>query len=163
MGFVVEPAVTPAQYEAAREIFQRYARFLGLDLEYQGFTDELATLDRMYGPPRGCLLLARKGEEFVGVVGLREFESGVAEMKRMYVLPEHQGEGIGSALTRAFIEQAGELGYRCIRLDSVRSLHRAIELYRKFGFEETEPYRYNPYPDAVYMEYRLSFRAGRGT
>ncbi|GEM_PF-148939 len=89
MGLVVGPAATPAQYEAAREIFRRYARFLGLDLEYRGFTDELATLDRMYGPPRGCLLLARKGEEFVGAVGLREFEPGVAEVsgRRLHGVP----------------------------------------------------------------------------
>jgi ribosomal protein S18 acetylase RimI-like enzyme len=73
----------------------------------------------------------------------------------MFVFPEHQGSGAGRALVEAFIARATELGYRRIRLDSLRSLETALALYRRYGFVETGPYRYNPFPDAVYLERRL--------
>ena len=151
----IETAVTSAHYEAGKEIFKAYAKFLCLDLEFQGFTEELASLREMYGPPRGCILLANEDEHYIGAVGLRELEPGVAEMKRMFVLHEYQGKGVGKALTESFVAKAKELGYRSIKLDSIRSLGNALKLYRKFGFVEIGPYRYNPYAEAIYMEYKI--------
>lgn len=156
LPFTLEHANTPEQYAAGGEIFTAYARFLGLDLEFQGFSQEMQSLHRMYGPPNGCLLLARRGEVYIGAVGLREFEPGVAEMKRMFVLPEHQGGGVGKALVEAFLAAGKALGYRAVKLDSVRSLDKALALYRQLGFVETAPYRFNPYPDAVFMERSLT-------
>jgi GNAT superfamily N-acetyltransferase len=151
----VECAATEGQYELGKRIFDAYSKHLGLDLEFQGFSEEMASLQAMYGPPRGCLLLARRGGDYIGAVGLRELEPETAEMKRMFVFPEHQGSGAGRALVEAFIARATELGYRRIRLDSLRSLETALALYRRYGFVETGPYRYNPFPDAVYLERRL--------
>lgn len=156
MRVSVEPATTHAEYEAGKEIFMAYAMFLGLDLEFQGFSKEMATLQEMYGAPKGCLLLAKRGQEYIGAVGLREHAPGVAEMKRMFVLPEHQGIGAGNLLVELFIAKAKELGYFSIKLDSIRVLGKAYALYRKFGFKETEPYRYNPHPEAIFMERSVS-------
>ena len=64
----------------------------------------------------------------VGAVGLREFEPGVAEMKRMYVLPDYHGMGIGKALTEALLCQAKEMGDGSVRLDSVREDNKALRL-----------------------------------
>lgn len=148
-------AETPAQFEAAGRLFRAYGEYLGLDLEFQGFSEELVSLPEMYGPPHGALLLASLSGEPVGAVGLRQFEPGVAEMKRMYVLESCHGMGIGSALTEAFLERARMLGYRSVRLDSIAELASALRLYRRIGFREIEPYRFNPHPDAVFMEYVL--------
>jgi putative acetyltransferase len=154
MNISIEIAASPAQFEAGREIFTQYAGFLNLDLSFQGFTEEMASLSAVYGPPAGCLLLAQTvGGKCVGAVGLRKLETGVAEIKRMFVLPEYQGIGVGNALMEAFIPKAKELGYNSIKLDSIRSLDKALTLYRKFGFVEIESYRYNPFPDAVFMEW----------
>lgn len=156
MQVSVEIANSPAQYEEGKRIFTEYAKFLGVNLEFQGFAQEMASLPLMYGPPAGCLLLVKKCSSYIGAVGLRELEPGIAEMKRMYVMPEHQGGGAGKALIEAFITHAKELGYRSIKLDSVESLGKALALYRKFGFVNTAPYRYNPFPDAVFMERPVS-------
>lgn len=156
MPLTIETATTPAQYAAGKAIFTAYAGFLGMDLEFQGFAKEMATLDVMYGPPTGCLLLAKLGDEYIGAVGLREHEPDVAEMKRMFVLTRQQGTGAGKALMDAFIDKAKELGYRSIKLDSIKSLDKALMLYRKYGFREIGPYRYNPHPEAVFMELELS-------
>ena len=156
MSVKIVLAETPDQFDSAGQLFRAYAEFLGLDLEFQGFSDELTSLSRVYGPPKGALLLAEVHGDPVGAVGLRELETGVAEMKRMYVLEQYHGAGIGKVLTQAFLTHAKDLGYRSVRLDSIRELETALKLYRSFGFEEIEPYRFNPHPDAVFMEYEIS-------
>jgi GNAT superfamily N-acetyltransferase len=155
MQVSIEIAQSPAQYEQGRRLFTAYQKFLGLDLEFQGFAREMDSLPEMYGLPAGSLLLARKNGAYIGAVGLRKLKTGSAEMKRMYVVPEQQGGGVGRALMKAFIARARKLGYGSVKLDSLQSLEGALALYRKFGFVETAPYCYNPFPDAVFMELRL--------
>ena len=151
MCIQIETATTPSQYAAGKKIFRAYADFLGLDLEFQGFSEEMETLPRMYGAPNGCLLLAKSGNDYVGAVGLRRHDPKTAEIKRMFVYSTHQGLGVGRALTEALIEKAKQLGYQTIKLDSIRSLDKALTLYKKLGFIEIEPYRNNPYSDAIFM------------
>jgi putative acetyltransferase len=148
-------AGSAAEYAAARMLIEAYARWLGMDLEFQGFTQELATLDKVYGPPRGAMLLAREGMAHIGCVGLRPIDYTIAELKRMFVLPEHQGKGVGRMLMEAFIVKARSLGYRAIRLDTVPRLTVATALYRQYGFVEISAYRYNPHPDALFLELGL--------
>ncbi|NCN44235.1 MAG: N-acetyltransferase [Piscirickettsiaceae bacterium CG_4_9_14_3_um_filter_43_564] len=155
MSIKVDIAKTKKQFEAGSQLFRAYAKYLGLDLEFQGFSEELMSLSKIYGEPKGALLLAKLEGTYIGAVGLREFEPGIAEIKRMYVLPNHHGMGVGKALTEASLKQATEMGYCSIRLDSIRALDKALQLYRYYGFEEIEPYRFNPHPEAVFMEYKI--------
>ncbi|TYT75333.1 bifunctional GNAT family N-acetyltransferase/class I SAM-dependent methyltransferase [Desulfobotulus mexicanus] len=155
MPLVIEEAERPEQYDAGAGLFKEYAVFLGFDLEFQGFTDELENLPSMYGPPNGFLLLAKMEETYVGCVALRPIAPGMGEMKRMYVLKPYQGKGIGKALTEAFLTRAASLAYQAVRLDSVARLGSALRLYKDCGFKEIEPYCFNPYPDVVFMEYRF--------
>jgi putative acetyltransferase len=145
-------AGTPEDYLEARRLIEEYVAWLAADLSYQNYDDELKNLPIMYGPPRGAIILLRHGEEYAGVVGLREHGEGCCEMKRMYVRTCHQGKGWGKVLMDAFLAKARQLGYKRVVLDSVRSLSVACALYRGSGFVEIPPYRYNPAPDAVYME-----------
>jgi hypothetical protein len=73
------------RYRWTRRLFQQYADALGFDLEFQGFIQELANLPGEYAPPKGCILLAQRGVEFVGCVALRPLESGICEMKRLAI------------------------------------------------------------------------------
>ncbi len=152
---IIITASTTEDFYEARKLFEQYQVFLGIDLCFQGFEAELNALSVMYGPPRGALLLARFEEVYVGCVGLRDLGNGIAEMKRMYVLPSFQGKGIGKALTVHLIENAKSLGYAAIRLDTIPRLEKAAVLYRNMGFREIEAYRYNPDPAALFMEKRL--------
>ncbi len=42
-----------------------------------------------------------------------------------------------------------------MRLDTLPSMKSAVSLYRSYGFQEIEPYIYNPIPGALFMEKRL--------
>lgn len=154
MAEIIE-ASTIEQYRQARLLVEEYARFLGIDLEFQGFSRELTDLPGMYGPPKGAMLLVHDGGAFVGCVGLRPLLDGCGEMKRMYLRPAHQGKGLGRMLMEAFLIKARSLGYKTIRLDTIPALGRALGLYRKFGFVEIPPYRHNPAADAIFMELKL--------
>ena len=148
-------ATTPEDYAQVRHLFEAYQNFLGIDLSFQGFSAEIDSLSTIYGPPRGALLLAKIELYPVGCVGLRDLGDNIAEMKRMYVLPAFQGQGIGKALTIHFIATAKHLGYDAIRLDTILKLERAVDLYRKMGFREIEAYRHNPDPTALFLGIKL--------
>jgi ribosomal protein S18 acetylase RimI-like enzyme len=76
-------------------------------------------------------------------------------MKRLYVRPAGRGLGVGQALVAAVIAAAEARGYAEMRLDSMPTMTKAIELYRRFGFVEIPAYCYNPVPGTIYLAKRL--------
>lgn len=104
------------------------------------FEEELASLPGKYTPPKGQLFLATAGTEPAGCVALREIESGICEMKRMFVYPRFHGLGVGRALGRAVIDAARGAGYRAMRLDTSIRQAEAQGLYRRMGFHPIAPY-----------------------
>jgi ribosomal protein S18 acetylase RimI-like enzyme len=140
----------------ARSLFEEYAAALRVELCFQGFAQELASLPGSYAPPRGRLLLARWNRKAAGCVALRPLHHGICEMKRLYVRPAYRGHGVGRALIERIIEDAGQAGYASIRLDSLPSMKRALQLYRELGFQDIPPYSANPVSETVFLELTLA-------
>jgi ribosomal protein S18 acetylase RimI-like enzyme len=171
--------------ERASALFREYAEALRIDLSFQDFEHEVATLPGDYAPPGGRLLLAALDETgaalmdaaaaserriypaapppcgsqppstYVGCVALRRIDDETCEMKRLYVRPQYRGFGTGRKLAQAVIESAREIGYRNMRLDTLPQMGQAQALYRACGFREIPPYRYNPVAGALYFELAL--------
>jgi len=150
-------AQSPEEIEIARGLFQEYAASLNIELCFQNFDQEVASLPGNYAPPLGRLLLAIKGEQVAGCIALRSLGDGDCEMKRLYVRPEFRGQGLGKKSVTTLINAAREIGYRRMLLDTLPGkMDEAIALYRSFGFREIAAYYHNPVEGALFMELLLT-------
>jgi putative acetyltransferase len=141
---------------AVRRLFEEYAKDLGINLAFQGFDEEVASLPGKYALPDGRLLIALYDNELAGCVAMRPLADGVCEMKRLYVRPSHRGRGIGKALVAWILHEAACAGYRAIRLDTLPAMTEAQTLYRAYGFAPIPPYYENPISGTVFMELLLT-------
>jgi putative acetyltransferase len=148
-------ATTDSEYLSGKALIEEYALALGVDLCFQGFNEELASLRTLYGPPRGCLLLARANEEFAGLVALRAHKDTTCELKRLYVRGQYRGIGVGRSLAEAAVVRARELGYAAVVLDTLETMAEARRLYTSLGFAATDAYYLNPLAGVHYMRLGL--------
>ncbi len=156
----IRVAATGDDFAQARALFEEYAAWLEVDLCFQGFAEELATLPGAYAPPRGMLVLAGPVEAAIGCVALRplagdESSAGdVAEIKRLYVRPAARGSGLGMRLAQTVIDGARAIGYRELKLDTLEHMAEARALYAKLGLPRMRAVLPQPDPGAVYMSRR---------
>jgi DNA-binding MarR family transcriptional regulator len=98
-----------------------------------------------FSPPSGLLLVARLHGRPVGCGALRHHAGGNTDVKRMWVSPEVRGLGLGRRLLAELERRAGEAGATTIRLETNRVLAEAISMYRRYGYQEVEPFNEEPY------------------
>ncbi len=146
------PVESEEHTAAVRELFLEYAATIGVDLEYQGFTAELAALPFPYIPPQGILLIANINGETAGCVAMRRLDAQTGEMKRLYVRPAFRSRGLGKQLISEAIQAARRNGYKALRLDTLPSMAAAQGLYRSFGFSEIPAYNSTHLPGTRFYE-----------
>jgi ribosomal protein S18 acetylase RimI-like enzyme len=134
-----------------RELFLEYAAETALDLEFQGFGEEVRTLPGHYDP----ILIATWSGATAGCVALRSIDRATCEMKRLYVRSAFRGKQIGRALAEQIIEAAKSRRFRAMRLDTLPTMRSAIAMYESLGFRDIPPYRFNPVEGTRYLELDL--------
>jgi putative acetyltransferase len=147
----IRRAESEFEIEEARHLFREYQQSVGVPLCFQKFEEELASLPGYYSPPDGTLLITWFGDEAVGCGAVRKIAEHCCEMKRLYVRPNFRRLGIGRALAIALIEAAEIAGYDEMRLDTLRRLEAAVELYISLGFKEIPPYYENPLQEVLFF------------
>lgn len=154
-------AVSAEDIDAVKTLLEEYvASWFECDgdvhiKEVEAHKQQLNNLADYFGPPKGCLLIAKYKQESAGCVALRKLSDDTCEMKRLYVSPSFRGLKIGRNLANAVIEQAQKIGYRYMRIHTITELKEANMLYESLGFKNIEPYEYTPRDDAIFMELKL--------
>jgi GNAT superfamily N-acetyltransferase len=143
-----------------RELFREYEQALGVDLCFQGFADELASLPAEYAPPRGRLYLAHVDHAIAGCAGLRPASETAAELKRLYVRAAFRGQHLGRKLAERAIADARAIGFRAVVLDTLPSMKEAHTLYASLGFRECAPYTASAVPGTQFLEKVLTTSLG---
>ena len=138
-----------ADFGLVASLFGQYAASLPVDLNRQGFAEEITHLPGPYAPPDGALLLACRDGDVLGCIALKRLAPEMAEIKRLYVVQQGRGLGIGKVLVAAILKEAARLDYREIKLDTLPHMTSAIALYRSFGFTPIAPYGSFPYSDLL--------------
>ena len=128
-----------------------FKNYLGL----QNYDHEIENLEEKYGEPNGRLYLAYFDGNLAGCIGLRKIDNDNCELKRLYVKPQFRGKKIASFLVKNIIEEAKEIGYKHILLDTLPFLETAINMYKKYGFYEIESYNNSPMDNLIYLKYDL--------
>lgn len=148
-----------SEWAASAAIFREYGDSLGIDLSFQNFEEELASLPGLYAAPRGTVLLAWVDGELAGCCALRPIDDvdvpNAAEMKRLYVRPAFRRFGLGRLLAEAVLDAARRMGYSSVLLDTLDDMEAARALYEELGFVEIPPYYHNPLPGSHYLRVHL--------
>ena len=153
----ITQAETFEQIEEIRRLFREYEKWLDLDLCFQGFEAELAGLPGKYAKPAGRLFLVSVDGKAAGCIALRNLEEDVCEMKRLFIRNEFRGLGLGNKLIERLTEEAREIGYKKMRLDTLPSkMAKAVKLYKAHGFRKIAPYYENPHQETLFMEKNLN-------
>jgi drug/metabolite transporter (DMT)-like permease/GNAT superfamily N-acetyltransferase len=107
-----------------------------------------------YTPPHGSFLVVYEDDRPVACAGIRSLPDGSGELKRMYVVPDARGRGVGRRLLARLEDEARRLGYPRLRLDTASQLNEAQQLYRSAGYYEIDDYNGNT-AASLWMEKRL--------
>ncbi|MGH3023098.1 MAG: GNAT family N-acetyltransferase [Gaiellaceae bacterium] len=109
-----------------------------------------------FEPPDGFFLVVWEGEQAIGCGGVCRHDETTAELRRMYVAPDARGRGVGDALLGALEEEARDLGYAFVRLETGDRQPEAIGLYVSSGYRPIP--RFGPFAEderSVCLEKRL--------
>lgn len=151
---MIQLAHATAPFDEVRKLWSKYWLDLGFDFAAGGFDQELASLPGKYAPPRGCLLLARDDDRLVGAVAYRPYSQDACEAKRLYVIPEYRGRGLGRALLAQLTDEARSAGYRSMVADTLPQMTAQLAMYERMGFRQRETFA-GATEGAICIEYLL--------
>lgn len=100
---------------------------------------DLDSIEEYYHQNGGFFGVVEENGAIVATVGIYKVDSSTCELRKMYVLPNQRGRGLGKALMDFSIKKAKELGFSRIILETATPLREAIALYKKYGFKEYKP------------------------
>lgn len=118
----------------------------------QGDLDSLENPEKYFISTGGAVLLARRGEEYLGTSALKPMGNDAYELCKMGVTEAARGLGVGKLIGEAVVQKAHELGAKRVYLETNSTLAPALALYKKLGFSRIENFT-SPYERAdVAME-----------
>jgi len=156
--------VHPHEIPAAKELIYRVAHKVFHDTrpleesmafyEARGQLHDMDDFQNTYLENNGTFLVMTDDDQMIGTGAVRRIDEETCELKRLWLLFEYHGRGLGYRMTQELLSFARQKGYRRIRLETDREAQsRAFEFYKRMGFYEIP--RYSDNEDDVAMEMML--------
>jgi putative acetyltransferase len=113
----------------------------GLRFDENGKDKDLNNIEKNYLSGGGFfgVVLQTQTNQVVGTLGLFPLSPKICELRKMYLLKEIRGKGVGQFILHTAVQIAKEKQYQKIFLETISPLTAAISLYKKFGFTEITP------------------------
>ena len=99
---------------------------------------EVGAMYRAYRGDRSAFFVIVRGDEVLGGAGVGPLAKGprdTCELRKMYLMPELRGLGLGRTLLEACIEAANRIGYKKCYLETLEHMGQARQLYEASGFK----------------------------
>ena len=137
------------------QFFEKCFTDLGWSYEPNGRHSDIANIQNNY-ISNGCFWCMYDDSRLIGTVAVRSIDTvnKVAELKRLYVLKEYQGNGYGRMLFETALNHARESRFRKICADTRNDRDASQHLMRKHGFYEASRYNDNQYAE-LFFELKL--------
>jgi len=136
-------------YSVAKDVFSDPLPVDEIMAKYDahGTLEEMEDIQKNYFDNGGTFLVTTDKSRLVGTGAIRRMDADTCELKRLWLLTEYHGRGLGYRMIRQLLAFARARGYQRIRLET-DPVHqrRAIEFYKRLGFYEV------PIPDATDKE-----------
>ena len=111
----------------------------GLSPDPTGADKDLAAVEAYYHQKKGYFGVVETETGVVATTGIMRINEATCELRKMYILRDYRGKGLGQYLLEFSINKAKELGYQRMILETASPLKEAIALYKKFGFQAYTP------------------------
>ena len=119
--------------------------------ESKGTLNDMDDIQQTYFENEGIFLVMTDNEQIIGTGAIRKLDDTTCELKRVWLLFEYHGKGLGYRMIQELLVFARRKGYQRIRLETDRDgQSRAYDLYKRLGFYEIP--RYTDHQDEVAME-----------
>jgi len=147
------PAAKQLIYRVAQDVFND-SRPLEESIAYyeeRGVLQEMDSIQQNYFDNDGIFLVLTEDGQIIGTGAIRKIEDRICELKRLWLLTEYHGKGLGYRMMQELLSFAREKGYERIRLETELTQKRALGFYKRLGFYEIQRYSENAEDIAMEM------------
>ncbi len=141
-------------FKVAYEVFKEESTLEESIAKYsaKGVLKDLDNIQKNYFDNGGTFLVTCDDDHLIGTGAIRYLEDGVCELKRLWLLTEYHGQGLGYRMMQELFQIARAKGYKLMRLETDYEVQtRAVEFYKRLGFYEIPRYEGDD-PEDLAME-----------
>lgn len=129
----------PGDEEDVFRIVKHVLAEYGLTTNPEQTDADLKNIRQSYLLPGGAFRVLESGGRTIGSYGLYASTKESCELRKMYLLSEFRGQGLGRKMMEDALRLAKLLGFVEMTLETNSRLKEAIGLYKAYGFVEFNP------------------------
>jgi len=111
--------------------------YLSMGISQQEEESDLRDIEQIYIKDGGEFLVGLLDGAVIAMGGFQRLSDTSAELRRMRIRKDLQGQGYGSRLLLELEQKASQSGIRTLSFETARARPLTLEFYRKHGYQET--------------------------